>query len=138
MQLGGELKIGVYGVGALRPQLGKFGFDVAVEGGVDLDHVEALGEEIQGMLFVARHASGIENALPVFVRPTGGAHPHLAEAWHSHSRLQVSTAKVAQRQAFTESGSTIVTLITSGSEPGYSAMFTVHSKVESALGLSIS
>src|SRR2546421_9172597 len=77
MQLGREQEMLVRIPGDFRPQLCNFRLDVAVEGSVDLDHVKTSRENLQRMLFASGHTGWVENALPVFVGPTGRTHTNL-------------------------------------------------------------
>src|SRR5271154_6104081 len=78
MQLGGEHELRIDFIRAAHPEAGDLRFDVSVERRIDFYHVETAGEDFQGMLFAALHSGRVEDALPVFVGPAGGAHANLS------------------------------------------------------------
>src|SRR5207247_8100253 len=63
---------------------------------IDLDHVEALRQQIKGMLLAMLHPRGIKNSLPIFVRPASRANGIFGEdsidAKEEGRCKQVSTA----------------------------------------------
>jgi hypothetical protein len=81
MQFRGEHEPGIEGNFA-HPQPGQFRLDVSVKRSVDLDHIEALGQELERVLLPALHSGGIENSIPVFLTPSGGADADLPRCVH--------------------------------------------------------
>src|ERR1700722_9284181 len=70
-QLHGELELWVLR-DFLKPQARQFRLDGLIKTGVDCDRVEILGQIFQ-CVETSRLQPGIHNAVPVWVRPTGGA-----------------------------------------------------------------
>ena len=68
-----KTKFGIDGLRFAAPEAAEFGADVSVKRSVDFDDVEKAGEIFDGMDFLARDFGRVENAVPIFVRPAGGA-----------------------------------------------------------------
>ena len=86
VELRGEQEPGIHGARFAAPQLSPFGFDVAVERGIDLEHVEVARHVLDGVvrLFDLRR---IDDAFPVLVRPARSSHVDVRLRCHSSRRL---------------------------------------------------
>src|SRR5881628_499238 len=73
MQFRGEHEFRIHRGRPMHPELGYVWLDVSVKRSIDLDHVEALRQQIKGMLLAMLHPRGIQNSLPIFVRPASRA-----------------------------------------------------------------
>src|ERR1700746_976362 len=70
VQLRGEYEIRI-GRNLPYPELRQFGFDVPVKRSIDLDHVEEVGEVLEGVDLLSGDFRRVEDALPVLVGPSG-------------------------------------------------------------------
>ena len=83
VELGREFETWFDCIHASGPYPSPLWLDISVERRVDLNHVKTLRQICQRMLTPALHAQGIENSLPVVVRPTGGAYKNFCGRIHA-------------------------------------------------------
>src|SRR5579864_4739237 len=87
VKLGREEESRIDGGDLLCPQLGQLGLQRPVKRCVDLGGIEKAGEVFERMHLPLPHARGIEDALPVFIRPSRRAD---ADRW---ARIESLTSR---------------------------------------------